>query len=376
MSNLGALLEGYRKDDFDSTDENSSSEEDGPNFNYMYEPESGYRKGGYCPIEIGQKIGKYTIQKKLGWGAFSTVWEGVDDKNNNVAIKISKSSPSCIKDTRSELRILKIVENKRKKYEKESHVATFIDHFDIKSKFGNHICLTFTVQGPSVRNILDLFHYNGLEESECAVCIKDILLGLNFIHNVCKYVHCDLKLENVLLDYDYDVNDVETWKLKLCDMGNFEPISKCKNSRSLIQTANYRCPEIILGHGFNQKADIWSLGCVAFELYTAELLFDSSEDNRREEGLHLLNIFEFFGKPSRKFCTKNSDSFNTFFRKNGHLKVGQVNPNNTFENYEREIAEPEHAMSDNLIDFIKKCCTVNPVERASVSDLFKHPFLQ
>jgi len=41
---------------------------------------SGYKKGGYHPVFIGEKynVGRYMVLKKLGWGHFSTVWLVMD----------------------------------------------------------------------------------------------------------------------------------------------------------------------------------------------------------------------------------------------------------------------------------------------------------
>ena len=41
-----------------------------------------------------------------------------------------------------------------------------------------------------------------------------------------------------------------------------------------IQTRHYRAPEIILGLNYNEKADIWSFGCLLLEMLTGEYFFD------------------------------------------------------------------------------------------------------
>lgn len=43
-----------------------------------------------------------------------------------------------------------------------------------------------------------------------------------------------------------------------------------------MQTISYRAPEVILGCPYDEKIDVWSLGCIVAELYTGEVLFDSS----------------------------------------------------------------------------------------------------
>ncbi|KFG33053.1 putative cell-cycle-associated protein kinase CLK, partial [Toxoplasma gondii GAB2-2007-GAL-DOM2] len=46
---------------------------------------------------------------------------------------------------------------------------------------------------------------------------------------------------------------------------------------SLINTRQYRAPEVILGLGWDMSSDVWSLGCILMELYTGNLLFRTHE---------------------------------------------------------------------------------------------------
>ena len=52
-----------------------------------------FSTGGYHPVEIGEKYkeGRYEVQKKLGWGHFSTVWLAWDSETESeVALKVSR----------------------------------------------------------------------------------------------------------------------------------------------------------------------------------------------------------------------------------------------------------------------------------------------
>jgi len=51
-----------------------------------------YVKDGYHPVHVGETFqGRYRVLKKLGWGAFSTVWFCHDLKMNKfVAVKVQK----------------------------------------------------------------------------------------------------------------------------------------------------------------------------------------------------------------------------------------------------------------------------------------------
>lgn len=46
---------------------------------------------------------------------------------------------------------------------------------------------------------------------------------------------------------------------------------------SLINTRQYRAPEVILDIGWDMASDMWSLGCILMELYTGDVLFRTHE---------------------------------------------------------------------------------------------------
>ncbi|KAJ6249150.1 hypothetical protein M0813_01750 [Anaeramoeba flamelloides] len=87
-------------------------------------------------------------------------------------------------------------------------------------------------------------------------------------------------------------------KCKIVDLGNacwFE-----KHYTSDIQTRQYRSPEVILGHEYDSSADIWSLGCMIFELLTGDVLFSpKGGGNYSKDEDHLALIMEYLGRIPR-----------------------------------------------------------------------------
>jgi len=82
-------------------------------------------------------------------------------------------------------------------------------------------------------------------------------------------IHCDLKPENILLLHP------RRSAIKLIDFG-----SSCLSNRRMytyIQSRFYRSPEILLGLAYDQKIDMWSLGCVLVEMHTGEPLFGGAD---------------------------------------------------------------------------------------------------
>jgi len=87
----------------------------------------------------------------------------------------------------------------------------------------------------------------------------------------------------------------EDLQVKLCDMGNACYIDK--HYSDIIQTREYRSPEVILGGEYNETADIWSLACMIFELVTGDYLFDPKKGkNYKKNDDHLALISELIGQ--------------------------------------------------------------------------------
>merc|ERR1719443_921573 len=101
--------------------------------------------------------------------------------------------------------------------------------------------------------------------------------------------------------------------IKLIDFGN--ATYEDEHHSSIINTRQYRGPEVILSLGWHERSDIWSMGCILMELYTGELLFGTHENL---EHLHLMEqILEPFpssllsdvsGDPKEKLLKKDSRS--------------------------------------------------------------------
>jgi serine/threonine-protein kinase SRPK3 len=87
----------------------------------------------------------------------------------------------------------------------------------------------------------------------------------------------------------------EDLRLKICDLGN--GCWTYHHFSTIIQTRQYRSPEVIMGAKYGSTADIWSMACMVFELVTGDFLFEPRKGKTygRDDD-HLAQMMELLGR--------------------------------------------------------------------------------
>jgi len=161
-----------------------------------------YKKGGYHPVRLKEVYnGRYQIISKLGWGHFSTVWLANDKQNSTVyvALKIVKSAKNYAEAAQDEIKILRTIH--AKDVENNKCVVHMVDDFSLTGPNGTHICMAFEVLGSNLLDLIKYYNYKGMPIKVVKSICKQILIGLEFLHNTCSVLHTDLKPENILLHH-------------------------------------------------------------------------------------------------------------------------------------------------------------------------------
>jgi NIMA (never in mitosis gene a)-related kinase len=107
-----------------------------------------------------------------------------------------------------------------------------------------------------------------LPESIAVDWFTEILLGMKHVHDR-KVLHRDLKTQNVFLTAD--------GRCRLGDFGVSKVLNGTHNLASTaVGTPYYLSPEICVNKKYDHKSDVWSLGCVLYELCSGAHPFDAA----------------------------------------------------------------------------------------------------
>jgi serine/threonine-protein kinase SRPK3 len=183
----------------------------------------------------------------------------------------------------------------------------------------------------------------------------------------------DIDLESgVEKECDIDTSCLKDVHSRLSDFGTCCPIDTPSQE---IQTRYYRSPEVILESGVDEKCDIWSVGCLIFELLTGQILFDPEKKVRfNRDRSHLYQIVNLRGQIPKKLV-KRSAKRDVFFKRSGLLK-GRYSVDYTplSEFLVGQIPVDDKKIMLNTVDLLDKMLQLDPSKRPSARECLKHPF--
>ncbi|OAF71409.1 hypothetical protein A3Q56_00810 [Intoshia linei] len=299
----------------------------------------------------------YCLLKKIGEGSFGTVYKAKNSDQNIFALKILIKNKHFKNFGYREIDILIKLQSLRHPNIVKSLFLIIIQLFKIKNSFSlyevlderyNHkqrIVLVLDYMDSDLSNYIKFAYPLSFETIR--IITVQILEGVKCLHQN-DIIHRDIKSHNILIRY----NDLI---VKITDFGLSKVVTTPNSILSrMIVTLEYRAPEIFLTPNYNEKVDIWSIGCILIELINGKKLFKG-----RNELDIMKDIIKKIGYPEIENWPKSSSiSINTF----SNITCDGIN---SYIN----IREPD------LMNLIPHILCFNPDKRMSCNAILSHSFL-
>ena len=278
-------------------------------------------------------VDDYILINNIGKGNFGDVYLTKRNRTNEyyATKRMDRSKceqPHFFERLSYEIYILKIV-----------HHPNIIKYIDCKKSLHNYYLITEFANGGSLKYNLWKFmsiYKRPFTEDIVQYLMKQIVDAVKYLHYN-KIIHRDLKLDNILLNYpspqDKQNLNIKSAQAKIIDFG-FAKILTNKYTFTTMGTPFNMDPIIlenantgIPNSGYDEKADIWSLGTLCYEMVVGHTPFVGT------------SMEELYQKV-----------------KNGNYTLPMT-------------------LSEEIVSFINEMLQQEPKKRADASKLINHPFL-
>lgn len=207
--------------------------------------------------------GNYKLTQKLGKGSFASVFKAIDERTGEiVAIKVISierlgNDQRLHQNLMSEIDIMK------------NYIHPCI--CQLHENFSNSKHISLVIQYCAGGDLQKFIRKSTrLSEGLTRKFLVQLAAGLEFLHEK-NIIHRDIKSQNILLS-----EASSNAQLKIADFGFAKHLEEAAMAHSVCGTPLYMAPEVFDKHQYDSKVDIWSMGCVVYEMLTGSPPFRGS----------------------------------------------------------------------------------------------------
>jgi len=256
-----------------------------------------------------KQVDNYILERKIGAGQFGEVFKGFNkNTGQDVAVKVIRRDllkGKFLELLENEIKVLKSCDN-----------PNIMKLYDMKKTANNFYLITEYCNEGDLGDYLKQKKY--LTEDEAVEYFLQILNGFRTLVKT-NIMHRDFKLANILK---------HNGTVKIADFGFSKLLGKEGITGTMLGSPLNMAPEVLDGAMYNNKADIWSIGTVFYEL--------------------------LFGRPP-------------------FLASNMIELMKNIKQKKLDIPKKINNISPEAEDALRKMLTVDPHERIDWDELFKHP---
>ncbi|KAG8832213.1 hypothetical protein FRC17_001749 [Serendipita sp. 399] len=373
---------------------------------------------GWPQFEFGEKMGengRYTIVRKLGWGMHSSTWLARDDVDKRyVAVKALTGHITELvwRYYVFEEQILEMLS----KPPASPHCVPLLDKFTLPGlgSAGNHICFVMPVYRGDVRKLMGADQSESLPLPLVKRILLHILRGLAHTHSH-GVVHTDLKSDQFFIKHDLTTEEIDrcveddpprrhppemsedgvvhvavSQPLPMVSMeeamratyvlGDFGCAFEVKFKPTYtITSPALRPPEVYLGGQWGTEADIWTFGCLVFELINSNPLFSYKPNPKLglDETAHILyQMIVFSGQDFSRELLNDFPLADQYFDSECNLKGNPKIPNTIIEHAFQQFKKIPRVDISKTAFFMRRCLSLYPETRAKAEELLDDPWFE